>query len=166
MAMNQERPLSRIGIFRAREQKPLSTAQLLSRVGLFRGLNQEQLTQLAAWVETHQYEAGQVVVAENERADALHIIASGLLQVSKARPWQEPVVTGALGPGQYCCEMALLEDAPRTASIVAAEPTTCLTLRKERFGQELVAHPRIAVSLVFEVSRRLRDTLDLLDTNV
>jgi CRP-like cAMP-binding protein len=61
--------------------------------------------------------------------------------------------------------MALLEDALRSATIVAAEPATCLTLRKERFQQELAAHPAIAVSMVFEVSRRLRDTLDVLDAN-
>ena len=41
----------------------------------------------------------------------------------------------------------------------------CLTLTKERFQHELHKHPAIAVSLVFEVSRRLRDTLDMLDAN-
>jgi CRP-like cAMP-binding protein len=143
----------------------MSTEKLLSQVGIFARLDQEQLAQLATCTETRQYQAGQVVVAENETTDALHIVVSGRLQVSKARPGREPLISSTLGPGQYCCETALIADAPRTASIVAAEPTTCLTLRQARFQQELEAQPRIAVALVFEVSRRLRDTLDLLDTN-
>ena len=165
MAMNQERLLSRVGLFRARDQKPMTTELLLSHVGIFRRLDQQQLAELARCTETRQYEAGQVLVAENETADALYIVTSGLLHVSKERPGREPMISGSLGPGQYCCEMALLEDAPRTASIVAAEATTCLTLAKARFQEELAAHPAIAVALVFEVSRRLRDTLDLLDAN-
>jgi CRP/FNR family transcriptional regulator, cyclic AMP receptor protein len=165
MAMNQERLLPRIGLFRAREHKPMSTEKLLSQVGIFRSLDQQQLAQLATCTEMRQYEAGQVVVAENETADGLHIVVSGLLLLSKERPGREPMISGALEPGQYCCEMALLEDSPRAASVVAAEATTCLTLGKERFQRELAAHPAIAVALVFEVSRRLRDTLDLLDAN-
>ena len=164
--MNQERRLSRVGLFRARDRKPMSTEKLLSQVGIFRGLDQQQLAQLARCTETRQYQAGQVIVAENETADALHIVVSGLLHLSKDHgPGREPMISGTLGPGQYCCEMALLEDAPRAASILAAETTTCLTLGKERFQEELAAHPAIAVALVFEVSRRLRDTLDLLDAN-
>ncbi len=153
------------GVFRGADQKPLSTEKLLSQVSLFRGLDQTQLSQLAARTETRRYEGGQVVVAENEAGDALHIVVSGSLDVYRERPGRDPVRIDNLGPGQFFGEMALIEDYPRLATIRAAEPATCLALDKKQFQEELAAHPTIAVALVLEVSRRLRNTLDVLDAN-
>jgi len=163
--MNQERLLSRVGLFRVHDQKPPSNEKLLAQVSIFRRLDPQQLAELAKYAEMRTYEPGQVVAAENDVAEALHVVVSGTLNVSKASPGREPVVSSSLESGQYCCEMALLEDVPRPASIVAANPTTCLTLRKTRFQEALAAHPSIAVAVVFAVSGRLRDTLDLLDAN-
>ncbi len=163
--MNPKRPVPGGGARRGPGQKSMSSEKLLSQVSLFRSLDQKQIAQLAQRMETRQHERGQVVVAENETGDALHIVVSGLLHVCKERPGREPLVIGTLGPGQFFCEMALLGDYPRIASILAAEATTCLALGKRPFQEELAAHPAIAVALVFEVSRRLRDTLDLLDSN-
>ncbi len=160
--MNQKRAW---GVFRGPGQKPMSTETLLSQVSLFRSLDQKQLAQLAKRMETRHYEEGQVVLAEDEPGDALYLVVSGLLHLEKARPGREPVRFGTLAPGQFFCEMALLEDSPRLATIKAAEATTCLALRKDAFQDELAAHPAIAVAVVFEVSRRLRDTLDVLDAN-
>ena len=169
MAMTQEEPSSRSGLFRARDRHDgtgmNSAEKLLSQVSIFRSLDRQQLAQLAGCLETREYQAGEVVVAEHKMADALHIVVSGLLVLLKERAGGEPVISGTLRPGQYCCEMALLDDAPRTATILAADISTCLVLRKARFQEELAAHPKIAVTLVSEVSRRLRDTLELLDTN-
>ena len=160
--MNPKRPL---GIFRGPGQKSVDTEKLLSQVSLFRSLDKKQLAQLATRAELRQYEAGQVVVAENDTSDALHVVVSGLLHVCKERAGREPIRIGMLGPGQFFCEAALFEDTPRLATILAAEPTTCLALGKVPFHEELVAHPAIAVGIVFEVSRRLRDTMDVLDAN-
>ncbi|MDB5076600.1 MAG: hypothetical protein JWO42_2779 [Chloroflexi bacterium] len=163
--MNPDSLWARIGIFRGAHQKPISIEKLLAQVGLFRSLDQKQLAQLALRMETRRYEPGHVIVAENETGDALHIVESGLLHVCRSRPGREPLIISSLGPGQFFCETALVGDYPRAASIVAAEASTCLALGRERFQEELAAHPAMAVAMVVEVSRRLRDTLDLLDAN-
>src|SRR5947209_15526892 len=128
--MNPERLLARVGIFRGPHPKPISTEKLLAQVGLFRSLDQKQLAHLAECMETRQYGHGHVVVVENETGDALHIVVSGLLHVCKERPGREPLIISSLGPGQFFCEIALVGDYPRAASIVAAEASTCLALGK------------------------------------
>jgi CRP/FNR family cyclic AMP-dependent transcriptional regulator len=162
IAMNPKRAWN---VFRGPEQKPTSAETLLSHVNLFRSLDQKQLALLAERTETRQYEAGQVVLAENETGDALYIVVSGLLHLIKERPGREPVKIGTLAPGQSFCETALVEDKPRLATVLAAEATTCLALPKSAFQDELAANPTIAVAVVLEVSRRLRDALDMLDAS-
>jgi len=58
--------------------------------------------------------------------------------------------------------MALLDDYPRSATVVARENTACLTLSKWHFLSELESHPEIAVAILPVISRRLRGTLELL----
>jgi CRP/FNR family transcriptional regulator/CRP/FNR family cyclic AMP-dependent transcriptional regulator len=62
-----------------------------------------------------------------------------------------------LGPGQTFGEMALLDGAPRAATITALEDTTCLVLSRWDFVAELQTNPHMAVAMLPVLSRRLRE---------
>jgi CRP/FNR family cyclic AMP-dependent transcriptional regulator len=141
----------------------MNSEELLSQVGLFRGLNQKHLTHLARCMTVERFESGQVIIRQGEAGQALYIVASGSVEVRRERPGDEPLVLNTLGKGQFFGEMALLDDYPRSATIVTREPTECLTLWKGHFLVELNGHPDIAVPMLFEVSRRLRGTLQQLE---
>ena len=61
-------------------------------------------------------------------------------------------------PGQFFGELALLEDAPRMASVDALEETTLLVITKDDFQELLNVHPEIAMPITRAVSARLRDS--------
>jgi CRP/FNR family transcriptional regulator len=141
----------------------MNTTELLSQVSVFHSLNQKHLTHLAQCMKLERFEPGQVIIAQGDVGQALYIIQSGSVEVRRERPGAEPVVLNTLGPGQFFGEMALLDDYPRSATIIAREPTECLTLWKHHFLVELEGHPEIAVPMLFEVSRRLRGALQQLE---
>jgi CRP/FNR family cyclic AMP-dependent transcriptional regulator len=63
---------------------------------------------------------------------------------------------GAFGPGDFFGEMSLLDQAPRSATIRAIEPTVCLMLSSWDFKAVIERHPSIAIKLLEVLSRRLR----------
>src|SRR5579871_4904647 len=115
----------------------MNTVDLLSRVSLFHSLNQKHLAHLAQCMKAERFEAGQVIVGQGEIGQALYIIQSGSVEVRRERAGAEPLVVNTLGSGQFFGEMALLDDYPRSATIIAREPTECLTLWKQHFLVEL-----------------------------
>ena len=142
----------------------MDAEELLSRVSLFRSLNNKHVAQLALSATMQTYQPGEVIVAQGDVGLGLYVIASGSAEVRTAYPGQEPVTVNVLGPGQFFGEMALLDNNPRSASVIARESSQCLTLTKGNFLAALQSYPEIAVTVLSVISRRLRDTLELLGT--
>jgi CRP-like cAMP-binding protein len=66
------------------------------------------------------------------------------------------VILSVLGEGEFFGEMALLDDEPRSAHVIAMEDSDLLVLRREDFEGILAQSPQIALSLLRELTRRLR----------
>jgi len=81
------------------------------------------------------------------------------------------VILSVLGAGSFFGEMALLDDQPRSAHVIAMEDSILLLLRRDDFQARLRQSPAIAISLLAELSGRLRladekiGALVLLDVN-
>ncbi len=69
---------------------------------------------------------------------------------------ETPVILATLGPGEYFGDMALLDDQPRSATVVTETPCVFLTLSRAPFQALVLQQPGVALSLLTEVSRRLR----------
>ncbi|HZS88341.1 MAG TPA: cyclic nucleotide-binding domain-containing protein [Chloroflexota bacterium] len=134
----------------------MTTEELLARVDLFRSLNKKHLAQVARLAERQQYAPGQVIVKQGDTGLGLYVIVSGSVDVQQERAGAEPINLNSLGPGDFFGEMALLDDYPRSATVIAREPTECLTLSKWHFLAELESHPEMALPLLPVLSRRLR----------
>lgn len=114
-------------------------------------------------VEGCQYDAGAVIFEEGENGDAMYLIRSGRVAVVKGG-FQAPTILGYRGPGEIVGEMALIEDAPRSASLVALEPLRLLRIRRENFQGLLNSNPAIATSIMSLLSGRLRASDNTLST--
>jgi CRP/FNR family transcriptional regulator, cyclic AMP receptor protein len=98
----------------------------MKRSELFRGLNDEQLAQLAGISHEHIYQTDNVIFHEGDEGDGLYIVGSGQVSVQQidSEGVRRPAVY--LGEGQAFGEMALIDAAKRSASIVAAVDNTLI----------------------------------------
>ncbi|MCA3155564.1 MAG: Crp/Fnr family transcriptional regulator [Burkholderiales bacterium] len=141
----------------------------LRTVELLSGLSDPQLDALLHGSRSRVYPKGSVVVNEGDPSHALFIVKSGSLKVYLNDEEGKEVVLSTLEPGEYFGELGLIDDAPRSASVVALENSDLLQVPKDAFQQLLEQYPDalhiVTRNLVGQV-RRLTDsvrTLALLD---
>lgn len=79
------------------------------------------------------YPAGETVFKQGEPGDFLYIITSGEVAIVREEPGQEPTMIAKLGPGEYFGEMALVSDAPRTATARTLTPMDAATVEQADF---------------------------------
>lgn len=102
------------------------------------------------------YPKGSVILFEDDPGDALYLVASGQVKVVLIGEDGREVILSVLGEGSFFGEMALLDDEPRSAHVIAMEDSVVLALRREDFRARLRASPEVAIALLKELSRRLR----------
>ena len=110
---------------------------------------------LAKLIVEKQYVPGQVVFTEGETGDAMYIVRSGRVVVVKG-DLEHPTVLGYRGVGEIVGEMALLENRPRFASIIAMDKVSLLRIRREDFLRFLHTDTELGMSILRALSTRLR----------
>jgi CRP-like cAMP-binding protein len=129
------------------------TVRLLQKVPIFSGLTPKQLGSMARDGKERTYPAGAPVVNEGDQGVAFFLVLEGRVDVRrKSRK------LASLGPGQFFGEMALFTDQPRSADVVATEPTKCLVLARWDFWGFAMGQPKVLRSIVQEIAHRLSET--------
>jgi CRP-like cAMP-binding protein len=129
---------------------------VLSQVPLFSGLPPEACDRLEAQVSRRDYPPQTVIVKEGGAGDAAFVILNGLVAVRRRDKDSGLEFTlTELKPGEMFGEMALLTGKPRTATVVALEPTTCAVRERANFEQVLRSHPMLAMFLTAVMAERL-----------
>ena len=111
--------------------------------------------QLARLMVEHRYEPGEILFKEGDIGEGMYIIRSGRVAVIKG-DFDSPTVLGYRGPGEIIGEMALLEDRPRSASVVAIEDLQVLCISRENFQQFLESNSAVGMGILGVLSSRLR----------
>ena len=132
---------------------------MLAGVPLFAGLKGKQIKSVAsAFAKERSYDAGEVIEKEGGSAVAFYLITRGSVEVRKG----EKLVT-KLGRGQFFGEMALIDKQPRSATVVSAESgTKALVMPLWNFKGAIENDPKIAMGVMKELARRLRETTNAL----
>ena len=138
------------------------TMSFLAKVPLFKELKARQLESLAQTMVSHDYEAGQDIVTQGESGVGLFVIVSGEAEAIHVRTDGAKAVVNVLGGTDYFGELALLTEGPRTASVVATQPTQCLVLTRWNFLAALKGDAEMAVSILEEMAWRFRTALEVL----
>lgn len=128
----------------------------LAQVPLFQGLTRRELQVLSANSREREYPAGATLLRQGETGVGLFIITSGAVHVSQTTSDGETRELGNYSRGATLGEMSLLDDMPRTANVVATEPTTALVIPVWDFRAALREAPEISIKLLTVLSQRLR----------
>ncbi len=149
----------------------LAVAERLRRVPLFHQLSEAELERVARAAREKSYPKHSVILFEDDPGDALYVVLRGQVKVVLVGEEGREVILSILKAGDFFGEMALIDDQPRSAHVIATEESHLLVLRREDFRQCLEESPRIALGLLQALSRRLRRADDkigglvLLDVN-
>lgn len=129
--------------------------EFLKRVGLFEDLDQRSLESISNAAVEQKYEAGQDIVRQGDTGVGAFIIRSGRVEVIQERDGRTERL-GELRAGDVFGEMALLDEFPRSATVRALEPSTCLGIQRWHFKGILESHPQLALAMLPVLTRRLR----------
>ncbi len=134
----------------------MNTADFLATVPLFKSLDSAELAKFAELVREKSYPKGSVILFEDDPGDSLFVVRDGRVKVVLVAEDGREVILGILGVGAHFGELALIDDQPRSAHVIAMEESSLLVLRREDFRKRVEASPAVAWSLLTELSRRLR----------
>ena len=123
---------------------------MLRRVPALRGCRDRDLARLAALVDECELPAGTVLMEEGRVGRESFFVVEGWAAVSRGGE-----VIAAIGPGEFVGEMALLDNEPRSATVVAKSDMRLLAIGPETFAT-FVAEPGVGRDMAAELSRRLR----------
>jgi CRP/FNR family cyclic AMP-dependent transcriptional regulator len=124
----------------------------LAAVPLFSALTKPELQEVLQASDEIEVEAGRELVTEGRVGHEFFLILEGEAQVRRGG---EPVA--ALRPGDYFGELALLDQGPRSATVVAKTEMTLLVLGQREFAGLLQNIPGLAAKLLPSLAHRLRE---------
>lgn len=116
----------------------------------------DELHALATPGQARQFRAGELIFSAGDPGDGFHVVESGRVQITADMSDSQPRVLASIGPGDFFGEMAILEDAPRSATARAETDTRTLFITRHELLQLLERRPQLALSLSREFSKRVR----------
>lgn len=123
---------------------------------LFEGLARESVERLLARAVVRTFARNASIIHEGDRSGSLYLILQGKVKVYLTDAGGKEFVLTTQSAGEYFGELALLDDAPRSASVAALEPCRLLVLSKAAFQDSLRTDPDLALQLIRGLARRVR----------
>ncbi len=130
---------------------------LLRNVPLFSVLQENQLAVLTSVVSRRSFPRGTTIIAAGDATDSLYVVISGRLKVMMSDDEGREVILTMLGPNEYFGEMGLIDDSPRSASVLTLEACELLVLSKRDFKVCLSENFEMAMTVMRGVVKRLRE---------
>ena len=137
--------------------QPIVSTLLLRNVPLFATLPEAQLLLLTGVVGRKSFPRGTTIISAGDTNDFLYIIISGRLKVMMSDDEGREVILSILGANEFFGEMGLLDDSPRSASVVALEPCELLSLSKRDFKKCLLDNFELSMTVMRGLVKRLRE---------
>ena len=130
------------------------TIELLREVPLFSTFSKKQLKSVKKTAKEKEFKSGEMIVREGDASNTgFYLILDGQVEVK-----QDDSTLSKLGSGQFFGEMAVLDEKPRSADVVATTDTKCLLLTSWDFKALIKTYPDMATKVIAELANRLRQT--------
>jgi CRP-like cAMP-binding protein len=131
--------------------------EAMRRSPLFARADDETLAQCAAGLRIRRFRKAETIFHQGDPGDSLYIIEMGAVKIVLPSPeGEEAAIIATLGPGDFFGELALLDGAPHSATVVAIEPTEVLVLRRDVFEQLIDTDRGLRIALLAGLAGELR----------
>jgi CRP/FNR family transcriptional regulator, cyclic AMP receptor protein len=137
-------------------------AALLKEVPFFQLMDEQERTALAGVLDVVRVPANQLVFKYNDPGDSLYIIRAGTVEIFITDDTGKRIVLETSTVGEYFGEISLLDNGPRTASVVTTEDLEALRLDRPDLEQFLNRYPSTALDMLAVMGRRLRASAEQL----
>jgi CRP/FNR family cyclic AMP-dependent transcriptional regulator len=124
---------------------------------IFQGLSDDRLATVARVAMMRRVPRGAAVVHEGDRTDFVYFVLTGNLKVMVSDEDGREVILTILGQGEMFGEMGVLDDSPRSASVVAVAPSDLVTIAKSDFKRLMQENFELSWHVMCNLTRRLRD---------
>ncbi|MCA1827776.1 MAG: cyclic nucleotide-binding domain-containing protein [Myxococcales bacterium] len=135
--------------------------EILRRIPLFQHMTYKELLAILGIARGRQFEKGQSIIKEGEQGDELYVLFRGKVDVLKGG-----LKIAQLKAGGHFGEMGLVDQAPRSATVTAAEDTSAISIDRDSLLKLMRRDSLLAVKLLWSfvqvLSERLRNTNDAL----
>ena len=129
---------------------------LLESVPIFSDLSKSDLTKISDRMTHRKFTKNQMILLEDDLGQTFFVIATGSVKITRLSDDGREVILAMLGESDFFGEMSLLDGDGRSANVVALEESEVLTLARNEFLDILEQYPKISISLLEELTNRLR----------
>lgn len=129
----------------------------LSRIPLFSGLSRDQLLEFQAICRERSFGRGEWIFSDGDEGEGFFVILSGGVKIFKLSPSGKEQILHLFGPGDSFGEVAVFEGGPFPANAQALQETRTLFFPRAAFRALLKDHPELALKLLADLSRKLRE---------
>jgi CRP-like cAMP-binding protein len=136
--------------------EPERVARALRDVPLFATVPEPYFGEIAARVRWRRYTNGEVIFHQHDIGEGLYLVARGAIRLFLRSEDGQELTIARFEPGEFFGELSAIDEEPRSATAVAAEPTDLLILHRSDFLSYLRARPEAAVFCLRVLARRLR----------
>lgn len=137
---------------------PAELAAQLPKGSVFDECDDKQLADLLAVGTIQATKANEEILRQGDEGTSLVIILDGVVRISMVTPNGREIILDYAEAGAVLGEIAVLDGQPRTASAIAMWPGRLLRLSRTAFEGFIERHPKVAIRLLREMARRLRET--------
>lgn len=133
---------------------------MLNNVYMFSELATAEADLLTAHSQTRSYPANTILINEGDHSDSLYVILEGGVKVYASDENGKEVILNILRAGEYFGELALLDDEPRSASVVTLTPVKLMVISKDDFKACLSQNDEMAFNLIRSLTKQVRALTD------
>ena len=141
-----------------------TVSQALRQITIFSHLSDQSLESLASHATIKTFPKNAIIINEGDETGSFHIILSGKVRVYVSDEFGKELTLSLDSSGKYFGELALLDDEPRSASVITAEKSTCGIISKVEFKAWLAKNPDAPFSLIKGLSNKVRTLTDKVRT--
>ncbi len=129
---------------------------MLDKISLFSNIASEQIAKLEKASTLRKYPKNTILFMEGDDNGQLFVIQKGMVCIYTDDDEGKQLVLNYMGPGDYFGELSLLDNKPRSASVVTTHDSELLCISRDSFRQFMKDHPELYLDLTVALVDRIR----------